>query len=372
MRMNACREISRREFLSAAAGIAAASPFIFEEVFAADMPHPAEFWKRLDNGRVECLLCPRRCRIADGKRGACRVRENRGGTLYSLSWGEPCALHLDPIEKKPFYHFLPGSLSLSTSTVGCNMTCLFCQNWQISQSSPEDIAAESVNPEFFAKKALSSGASSIAYTYGEPVVFAEYAIDIASIARDEGIRSVVVTNGYIETEPLKKLCDVVDAVKIDLKAFDKGYYRKICGGRLEPVLRSLSEIKSHGCWLEIVYLMVPTLNDDMGAIKSMASWIVSELGADVPIHFSKFHPAFRLPDLPPTPVSSLESARKICLDAGIKYVYIGNISGHEGASTYCRDCSEKIIDRSGYKIRSIEMDGARCRFCGAEQPGVWI
>ncbi len=364
--------ISRRDFLSRTAGMIAAGAALGGAAFADDGgPHPARYWEKLEDGRVRCTLCPHRCTISDGRRGACRVRENRGGVLYSLSWGRPCSLHIDPIEKKPFYHFLPGSISLSMSTVGCNMTCRFCQNWQISQSSPEDIDTESVSPGFFAKKATKAGASSIAFTYGEPVVFIEYAMDIAAAARESGVKSVVVTNGYIERQPLADLCSSVDAIKIDLKAFEDGYYRKICGAGLDPVLRSLVEIRSRGVWLEIVYLMIPTLNDDAETIGRMAAWIEAELGPDVPVHFSRFHPAYRLPDLPPTPVSSLDAARARCLDAGLNYVYIGNVAGHEGGSTFCRSCSNKIIDRSGYTILSIEMDGDRCRFCGTAQPGVW-
>jgi pyruvate formate lyase activating enzyme len=364
--------MSRRDFLSTTAGLLAAGTVAGGAILAADgSPRKAEFWEKLEKGGVRCTLCPHGCTIADGRRGACRVRENRGGELYALSWGRPCAIHVDPIEKKPFYHFLPGSTSLSLSTVGCNMTCLFCQNWQISQSSPEDLETEIVNPGFFVKKAVKEGASSIAFTYGEPVVFIEFAIEIAEAANASGVRSVVVSNGYIEQKPLAALCSTVDAVKIDLKAFEDGYYRKICGARLAPVLRSLVEIRSRGVWLEIVYLMVPTLNDDAETIGRMAAWIRSELGPDVPLHFSRFQPAYRLPDLPPTPVSSLEAARERCLDAGLDYVYIGNVAGHEADSTYCLSCSKKIIERFGYKIRSIEMDGDKCRFCGTVQPGIW-
>jgi pyruvate formate lyase activating enzyme len=376
MKNDSRAKISRRDFITCTAGLVAAGTVAATvaggSVFAADDKlHKADFWEKAEKGHVRCTLCPHRCSIADGRRGVCRVRENRGGTLYTLSWGRPCALHADPIEKKPFYHFLPGSISLSMSTVGCNMKCLFCQNWQISQSSPEDIETEIVNPGFYAKKAISSGASSIAFTYGEPVVFLEYARDIAEAAKASGIRSVVVSNGYIEPEPLAVLCSTVDAIKIDLKAFEDGYYRKICGARLDPVLRSLVDIRSRGVWLEIVYLMVPTLNDDAETISRMASWIGSELGPDVPVHFSRFHPAYRLPDLPPTPTSSLEEARDRCLDAGLNYVYIGNVAGHEADSTYCFSCSEMIIERSGYRISSIEMNGNKCGFCGTVQPGIW-
>jgi len=370
--INSRSTISRRDFLSCTTGLLAAGAVTGGHVFAADDgPRRADFWEKLEKGRVRCTLCPHRCTVSDGARGACRVRENRDGVLYTLSYGRPCALHTDPVEKKPFYHFLPGSITLSLSTVGCNMNCLFCQNWQISQSTPEDVETEIVNPGFFAKKALKAGASSIAFTYGEPVVFIEYAIDIAEAAKASGVKSLVVSNGYIEREPLLALCSSVDAIKIDLKAFEDVYYRKICGARLDPVLRSLAEIKSQGVWLEIVYLMVPTLNDDAETIGRMARWISTELGPDVPVHFSRFHPAYRLPDLPPTPVSSLEMARTRCLDAGLNYVYIGNVADHPADSTYCRSCSKMIIERSGYRIQSIEMDGDRCRFCGTVQPGIW-
>ena len=364
--------MSRRDFISRSAGLLAAGTLAGGSLLASDEDaRKAGYWEKLENGRVRCNLCPHRCTIADGSRGICRVRENRGGGLYTLSWGRPCAIHADPIEKKPFYHFLPGSTALSLSTVGCNMKCLFCQNWQISQSSPEDLDTEIVNPAFFAKKAIKAGASSIAFTYGEPVVFIEYAMEIAETARASGIRNVVISNGYIEQKPLAALCSSVDALKIDLKAYEDGYYRKICGARLDPVLRSLVEIRSRGVWLEIVYLMVPTLNDDADTIAGMARWIRTELGPDVPVHFSRFHPAYRLSDLPPTPVSSLEAARERCLDAGLEYVYIGNVAGHAADSTYCRSCFRKIIDRSGYTIRSIEMDDDKCRYCGTVQPGVW-
>lgn len=365
-------KISRRDFIARTAGFIAAGSVAGGSAFASDAElRKADFWEKIDKGRVKCTLCPHGCSIVDGRRGACRVRENRGGVLYTLSWGRPCALHADPIEKKPFYHFLPGSVALSMSTVGCNMKCLFCQNWQISQSSPEDIETEIVSPGFYVKKAESAGASSIAFTYGEPVVFFEYARDIAETAKSSGIKSVVVSNGYIEPEPLAELCACVDAIKIDLKAFEDGYYRKICGARLDPVLRSLADIRSRGVWLEIVYLMVPTLNDDPETISRMATWIRTELGPDVPVHFSRFHPAYRLPDLPPTPTSSLEEARKRSLDAGLNYVYIGNVAGHEADSTCCHSCSEMIIERFGYKVSSIEMDGNKCRYCGTVQPGIW-
>jgi len=257
------------------------------------------------------------------------------------------------------------------STVGCNLSCRFCQNWQISQSSPGDVDTDWTGPSFYARTAERNGAASIAFTYGEPVVYAEYALDIAAAARESGVRSVAVTAGYIEEKPLADLCSAVDAVKVDLKAFDDGYYRKICGATLKPVLRTLAAVRSSGAWLEIVYLMVPTLNDDPEAITRMAKWICSELGPDVPLHFSRFHPAYRLSDLPPTPVSSLETARERSLDAGMRYVYIGNVAGHEASSTFCPYCSRKIIDRSGYRIRSLDIEDGRCRFCGEIQPGIW-
>ncbi len=334
-------------------------------------PFEARYYEKLPDGEVRCLLCPKRCRVAPGGRGACGVRENRGGTYYSLVYGRPCATHLDPIEKKPFFHVLPGTLAYSIATVGCNLTCKFCQNWQISQSRPEDVRIEYTPPERVADGALRSGARSVAYTYGEPVVFNEYVQDIAALGREKGVLSVVVSNGYIEEGPLSDLCAVVDAIKIDLKAFTDEYYRTICGATLRPVLDTIVRIRRSGVWLELVYLMVPTLNDDPGELREMARWLKTNVGADVPIHFSRFYPQYQLRDLPPTPVPSLERAYDICREEGLDFVYIGNVPGHRAENTFCPSCSEALIQRRGYRVTSVEIERGKCPFCGRTVPGIW-
>jgi pyruvate formate lyase activating enzyme len=334
-------------------------------------PIEARYYERLPGGEIRCLLCPKMCRVAPGERGACGVRENRGGTYYSLVYGQPCAIHLDPIEKKPFFHVLPGTQAFSLATVGCNLTCKFCQNWQISQSRPEDVQIEYTPPERIAGEARRSGARSIAYTYGEPVVFNEYVQDIAALGRSEGILSVVVSNGYINERALLDLCTAVDAIKIDLKAFTDDYYRKICGATLQPVLDTIVRIRSSGVWLELVYLMVPTLNDDPGKLREMAQWLKANVGSDVPIHFSRFYPQYQLRDLPPTPIPSLERAYDICREVGLDYVYIGNVPGHRTENTYCPSCSEIVVSRRGYRVASVDIVEGRCRFCDRTIPGIW-
>jgi pyruvate formate lyase activating enzyme len=368
------RNISRRSFLKGSASVLAGTAIglsIPTRLLSVNDPVEAKYYRTFRNNSIQCLLCPRACRMEDGERGDCEVRENRAGVLYTLVYGNPCALHLDPIEKKPFFHVLPGTQSLSLSTVGCNLKCKFCQNWQISQSRPEDVKVEYRSPEKLAEIANTYHAPSIAYTYGEPTVFYEYMCDTADAARKRGIKNLVVSAGFINKKPLIELCKRVDAIKIDLKSFTNSYYVDICDGWLEPVLNTLVTIKEAGSWLEIVYLMVPTLNDDPVEIKEMAKWIISNLGPDTPMHFSRFYPRYQLKNLPPTPLSSLESARKICLEEGLKFVYIGNVGDHEAENTYCPSCSEKIISRAGYRITSINLKDGKCPYCNTAIPGLW-
>ncbi len=334
-------------------------------------PFEARYYEKLPDGRVHCVLCPTNCRPGDKERGNCGVRENREGTYYALDYGRPCALHLDPIEKKPFFHVLPGTDAVSLATVGCNLHCKFCQNWQISQASPEDVQTRYTAPGEIVDQAVSAKVPSIAYTYAEPTIFIEYMEDIAKLGRAKGLKNVVVSNGYIQKAPLEDLCRLVDAIKIDFKAFDDAYYGNVCGGRLQPVLDTITAIHASKVWLELVYLIVPTLNDDIDRVRAMARWISTTLGPDVPLHFSRFFPQYLLANLPPTPLSTLDQAYKACREAGLHYVYVGNVPGHEAENTYCPRCKNKIVARSGYRLEKLDVIKGKCRFCGNAIPGIW-
>jgi len=329
------------------------------------------YFTSLEGGDIRCELCPHRCRVSRGKRGLCRVRENRDGKYYSLVYGNPCAMHPDPIEKKPFFHLLPGTVSFSLATAGCNFQCKFCQNWEISQASPEDVFSYDVPPETIVKKAKEIGAHSIAYTYVEPTVFYEYMSDIAQLTRKGGLLNVTHSNGFINPVPLRNLCKVLDAANIDLKGFTETFYRELCGGELNPVLETLKILKEEKVHLEITNLMIPTKNDEMSLVREMCLWIKKELGADTPVHFSRFYPLYKLRTLPPTPVSTLEKVRTLALSAGLEYVYIGNIPGHEAENTFCPSCKKMIIQRTGYMVREVNMKAGKCKFCGKPIPGIW-
>jgi pyruvate formate lyase activating enzyme len=325
----------------------------------------------LEGGEIQCALCPRHCRVPEGKRGYCRVRENRGGKYYSLVYGNPCAVHLDPIEKKPFFHVLPGTGSFSLATSGCNFECKFCQNWEISQASPEDLYNYDLPPELAVKKAKEMRARSVAYTYVEPVIFYEYMMDTGRLAKEEGLLNVFHSNGFIDPAPLRELCQILSAANIDLKAFTDSFYRKLCNGSLAPVLETLKTLKREKIHLEITNLIIPTENDQMEAVNEMCLWVKKELGADTPIHFSRFYPLYKLQNLPPTPVSTLEKARAIALSAGLEYVYIGNVPGHEGENTFCPNCHKKIIQRIGFMVGEMHLNKGKCGYCGKPIPGIW-
>jgi len=329
------------------------------------------YFTSLEGGDIRCELCPHRCRVSRGKRGLCRVRENRDGKYYSLVYGNPCAMHPDPIEKKPFFHLLPGTVSFSLATAGCNFQCKFCQNWEISQASPEDVFSYDVPPETIVKKAKEIGAHSIAYTYVEPTVFYEYMSDIAQLTRKGGLLNVTHSNGFINPIPLRDLCKVLDAANIDLKGFSESFYSELCGGELNPVLETLKILKEEKVHLEITNLMIPTKNDEISLVREMCLWIKKELGADTPVHFSRFYPLYKLRTLPPTPVSTLEKARAVALSAGLEYVYIGNIPGHEAENTFCPKCKKMIIQRTGYMVGEVNMKAGKCKFCGKPIPGIW-
>lgn len=320
---------------------------------------------------VQCSLCPKRCIIAHGERGDCRVRENRGGRLYSMVYGNPCAVHVDPIEKKPFYHFLPTISAFSLATAGCNLHCLYCQNWSISQVPPEQTQNMELQPEEVVRYALASKSPVIAYTYSEPTVFYEYMLATARLAREAGLLSVVISAGFFEPEPLRELCAAVDAIKIDLKGYDEDFYREVCDAELGPVLETIRIIYESGTHLEVVNLVVPTLNDNLEQLQALAEWVAHDVSPDVPLHFSRFLPQYKLTNLPPTPVERLEQAREIALEAGVRFAYIGNVPGHAGNNTFCPACGRLIIARQGFAVREYHLDGGVCAYCGQPIPGVW-
>lgn len=331
----------------------------------------AKHYEKLKYDRVRCTICPRKCRVDDRERGYCATRENRGGTYYTLVYGRVCSYALDPIEKKPLFHFLPGTTAFSLSTAGCCMECKFCQNYEISQFRPEQVKNREVTPRMVAATARKYDATSVAFTYGEPVVYFEYTYDCAVVTRKQGLHPVIITSGFIEQQPLKEWCRVVDAIKVDLKGFTEGYYHDICDSELKPVLNTLVTIKKSGVWLEVVYLVVPTLNDDVADIRRMARWMKEHLGPDVPLHFSRFFPTYKLKNLPATPVRTLERCADTASGQGLRFVYIGNVMGHPRESTRCPKCGKVLIKRTGYHIKVEGLEDGKCAFCGTSIPGVW-
>jgi pyruvate formate lyase activating enzyme len=326
---------------------------------------------RHPSGLVHCQLCARQCDIRPGERGMCRARMNVGGELRSLVYGHPVAIHIDPIEKKPFFHFLPGCEAFSLATAGCPLRCRFCQNWEISQSSPEDHPVAVIPPARIAAEAMERKAPVVAFTYNEPTVFTEYMVDVATAARRTGRRCVLVSCGFMNEAPLDEMCDNLAAIKIDLKGFSKDFYHNVCRAELDPVLRSIRQVHKRGVHLEIVNLVVPTLNDSEAMLRGLATWVAQELGPDVPIHFTRFHPDYQLQNLPPTPVETLERARAIALAHGIHYPYVGNVPGHPGNSTYCPKCGKIVIQRTGFFVVANHVAKGRCSYCGEPIAGVW-
>jgi len=320
---------------------------------------------------VRCNLCPHRCIVADGERGHCRVRENRGGVLYSMVYGNPCAVHVDPIEKKPFYHFLPTAAAFSLATAGCNLRCLYCQNWSISQVPPEETKNDDLPPEAVVRYAQQYQAPVIAYTYSEPIVFYEYMLATARLAREAGLKSVVVSSGFINREPLQELCRAVDAIKIDLKGYDEEFYRKVCEAELGPVLETIRTIYASGIHLEIVNLVVPTLNDSLDQLRTLARWVARQVSPNVPLHFTRFYPQYKLANLPPTPVETLEEAWQAAREEGLHFVYVGNVPGHPGNNTICPACGKTIITREGFAVTEYHLKNGACAYCGEPIPGVW-
>jgi len=341
---------------------------------------PTRYGHELPDGRIQCDLCPRFCRLREGQRGMCFVRSCQGDRIVLTTYGRSSGFCVDPIEKKPLNHFLPGTAVLSFGTAGCNLACKFCQNWDISKSTQTDTLADAASPETVARAAGRLGCRSVAYTYNDPVIFMEYAVDVAAACREVGVRSVAVTAGEICPEPRAEFFASMEAANVDLKAFTDRFYRRLCGGRLEPVLDTLVYLRHEtDVWLEITNLLIPGENDSDQEIRALTRWVVEELGPDVPIHFSAFHPDWKMLDKPPTPPLTLTRARRIALDNGVRYAYTGNVDDPEGGSTYCHDCGKLLIGRDWYVLTkwNLTPDG-KCGFCDApcaglfeNQPGTW-
>lgn len=327
--------------------------------------YPTKYWHRLDDGRVVCDLCPRHCRLRDGKRGACFVREAKEGEIVLTSYGRSSGFCIDPIEKKPLNHFYPGSSVLSFGTAGCNLGCKFCQNWNISKSRQIDTLGATAMPEQLAQAAQRYGCDSIAFTYNDPVIFLEYAVDAAQACREVGVHSVAVSAGYICDKPRREFFRYMDAANIDLKAFTERFYHKICSGHLAPVLDTLLYLKHEtDVWFEITTLLIPGENDSPQEIDALTRWVYDNLGPDIPIHFSAFHPDFKMLDTPCTPPDTVKRARQMALDNGLHYAYVGNIFDEVGDSTYCPGCGKKVLSRNWYQLGDIHLtDDGKCTYC---------
>ena len=321
--------------------------------------------------KVQCELCPKRCLIESGQSGECRVRINIDGVLRTVVYGYPCSIHLDPIEKKPLFHFLPGSKILSLATVGCNLHCRNCQNWEISQANPEEVPAMFCTPEKLVGLTKHYHCSSLAYTYTDPIIFYEYTYDTAKLAKSSNIRNVLVTAGYINEEPWKKLLEYVDAANIDLKGITEKFYQRVCLGTLKPVQEALVLAKASGILVEVTNLIIPTLNDKPEEIRQLVRWVKANLGGETPLHFSRFFPRYKMRHLPPTSLKTLDMARDIAMEEGLDYVYIGNIQSERGQNTHCPGCKKLLIERIGYTVMQNRLKEGCCPDCGKEIYGVW-
>ncbi len=333
--------------------------------------YPGRWWHRLEDGRIQCDLCPRDCRLHEGQRGACFVRMREGDRMILTTYGRSSGFCVDPIEKKPLNHFYPGSSVLSFGTAGCNLACKFCQNWDISKSREMDTLMDSAAPETIARAAEELGCRSVAFTYNDPVIFAEYAMDVADACRARGIKTVAVTAGYISPGAREEFYAKMDAANVDLKAFTDEFYFKLCGARLQPVLDTLVYLKREtNVWFEITTLLIPGKNDSDAEIEAECAWILQALGAQVPVHFTAFHPDYKMDDLPPTPPATLTRARKIAERIGLQYVYTGNVHDTAGGTTYCPGCGEAVIVRDWYRILDYRLtDDGRCKACGVAVAG---
>ncbi len=335
--------------------------------------HKAKYWRPIAGEKTKCVLCPEECIIQQGKNAICYSRGNRNGTLYSLVYARPSVISLDMVEKSPLYHFQIDGKVFSIATAGCNLACLFCQNWEISQVGPDDVETFELEPEEVINRAKKHNINSINFFYTEPTVYFEYMLDIAKLAKKENMKTFCVTAGYINSEPLNELIPFIDAFVLGLKGFDDDFYKKYIGCSIEPIKDTLKILaKSRDkTWFEIVNLLIPDLNDDEATIKEMCRWLTNELGNDVPLHFTRFEPSYKMTDIPPTPISTLENAYKIAKDSGIHYVYLGNLPGHKGNNTFCPGCNKMVIERVNYTVIKNTLKDGKCA-CGYEIPGHWL
>jgi pyruvate formate lyase activating enzyme len=370
--------ISKRDFLKKSMTFSAGVVcFPYEIACSYSSPEKFSIYKKIAMFQEEtargimCRICPNECVLKEGELSKCNNRKVHDSKLFTLAFGNPCSVNVDPVEKKSLYHFLPGSKAYSIATAGCNLVCLNCQNWTISQTSPDKTRNYDLMPEQVVQECINNGCSSIAYTYSEPVTFFEYAYETAVLAKKAGIKNIVKSNGYINPEPLKKLCGVIDAANIDLKAFNESTYLRLTGGKLQPVLDSLKVYKDMGVWLEITNLVVPTWSDNLSEIEKMCRWLNDNGFKNTPLHFSRFYPLYKLEQLPPTPVEILNNGYKIAVESGLKYVYTGNVPGNEISDTLCPVCNSTLVERQGYRIVSNVIKDGNCNRCGNKVDGVW-
>jgi pyruvate formate lyase activating enzyme len=371
-------KISKRDFIRKSFALSAGlvyGPHILQAVSESDPPEG--IYKRLAMYQEEtargimCRICPNECVLKEGELSKCNNRKVHNSKLYTMAYGNPCSVNIDPVEKKPLYHFRPSTRAFSIATAGCNLVCLNCQNWTISQTSPDKTRNVDLSPARVVEECIKNHCESIAYTYSEPVTFYEYAFETATLARKAGIKNIIKSNGYINPEPLKNLCSVIDAANIDLKAFNESTYLKLSGGKLQPVLDSLKVYRDNGVWLEITNLIIPSWTDNLEEIGKMCKWLSDNGFSNTPLHFSRFYPLHKLEQLPPTPVELLNKAYTIATSEGLKYVYTGNVPGNELSTTKCPKCNNTVVTRQGFRVTSNTLKDGKCSKCGSKVDGVW-